>query len=227
MKVKGTLSSWQTEKGFGFITADTDASRTFVHINEFKRFRQQAVVGQEIIYTLTKDKQGRACAKIAKIDGIKLKQHKSGNSRVFIALIFYALIGMSIHLGHIPELILFLYLILSVITFFLYAADKLRAKKGWQRTQENTLHFFSLIGGWPGAIFAQQLFRHKTQKKEFRFIFWVTVFINIGVIIWLHTTQGAAQLQKWLPYLQQVITPLEYYADSALQWVLSQWRAWR
>ena len=44
-----------------------------------------------------------------------------------------------------------------------------------------TLHGLSLIGGWPGALIAQQVLRHKSRKEEFRFVFWLTVVINVGV----------------------------------------------
>lgn len=66
------------------------------------------------------------------------------------------------------------------------------------RTQESTLHGLSLIGGWPGALIAQQSLRHKTRKEEFRFVFWLTVVINIGVFVWLFTDTGSAVLGSLL-----------------------------
>ena len=56
-----------------------------------------------------------------------------------------------------------------------------------QRTSESTLHSVDLLGGWPGALIAQQQFRHKTVKTSFQQIFWVTVLVNIAVaaVVWL------------------------------------------
>jgi len=70
------------------------------------------------------------------------------------------------------------YGVLSVATFLLYARDKSAAIKGHWRTPENTLHVFSLLGGWPGAWLGQALLRHKSRKLSFRILFWVTVLGN-------------------------------------------------
>jgi uncharacterized membrane protein YsdA (DUF1294 family) len=43
------------------------------------------------------------------------------------------------------------------------------------------LHLIALIGGWPGAWYAQHSLRHKSHKVNFRRIFWLTVLVNITV----------------------------------------------
>lgn len=78
--------------------------------------------------------------------------------------------------------ILLIYLAASLVTFVVYALDKSAAKAGKRRTPEKTLHILALIGGWPGAWFAQQKLRHKTQKQPFRIIFWLTVVLNVTVL---------------------------------------------
>jgi hypothetical protein len=57
------------------------------------------------------------------------------------------------------------------------------------------LHLLSLCCGWPGALVAQQAFRHKSKKESFRFVFWITVILNMGLFSWLHTADGAHALQ--------------------------------
>lgn len=75
---------------------------------------------------------------------------------------------------------------LSLATFLLYARDKSAAIKGHWRTPENTLHVFSLLGGWPGAWLGQALLRHKSRKLSFRILFWVTVLGNAsGLALYL------------------------------------------
>jgi uncharacterized membrane protein YsdA (DUF1294 family) len=81
-------------------------------------------------------------------------------------------------------------MVASLLTFVMYAIDKSAARKGHWRTQESTLHFMSLAGGWPGALVAQQKLRHKSRKKSFRSVFWATVLLNVGVFIWLLTPTG-------------------------------------
>jgi len=70
---------------------------------------------------------------------------------------------------------------LSSITFILYALDKQAAKKQRWRIKETTLHMLALFGGWPGALLAQQLFRHKSAKGRFKLILWLTIISNIGL----------------------------------------------
>lgn len=80
-----------------------------------------------------------------------------------------------------------LYVVTSLICFALYASDKRRARFGGWRISERTLLFWGFIGGWPGAIVAQQVLRHKTQKRSFRKAFWTTVVVNVLLFALLST----------------------------------------
>ncbi|MDC9724595.1 MAG: DUF1294 domain-containing protein [Gammaproteobacteria bacterium] len=82
-------------------------------------------------------------------------------------------------------LVLANYIALSTIAFILYAVDKSAARKNAQRVSERSLHLVALLGGWPGAIIAQKVFRHKTKKHAFRFVFWLTVIANVSVVFLL------------------------------------------
>lgn len=68
--------------------------------------------------------------------------------------------------------------LVSLIAFGLYALDKRRARRGQWRVPESSLHFWALIGGWPGAFLAQRLLRHKSSKFSFQFGFWLIVAIH-------------------------------------------------
>lgn len=59
---------------------------------------------------------------------------------------------------------LFAILAASGITFIAYALDKRAAKKQSWRIQESRLHLLALLDGWPGALLAQQVLRHKSAK---------------------------------------------------------------
>jgi uncharacterized membrane protein YsdA (DUF1294 family) len=74
---------------------------------------------------------------------------------------------------------------LSLLTFLAYAVDKSAAINGRWRTREKTLHLLSVAGGWPGALLAQQLLRHKCSKPSFVAVFWITVAANAaGFTAW-------------------------------------------
>lgn len=78
-----------------------------------------------------------------------------------------------------------LYYVGSGITYGVYARDKTAAQNAGRRTPELRLHLMSLVGGWPGALIAQALLRHKTRKLSFLIGYWFTVIVNciaLGVI---------------------------------------------
>lgn len=107
---------------------------------------------------------------------------------VLIAFTLSLLTGIS--LKYLPLWISALYGITSIITGIAYARDKSAAISGKWRTPEKTLHFLSLVGGWPGAVIAQERLRHKTQKTSFVVIFWLTVLANLAIFgsFWLMNT---------------------------------------
>lgn len=67
---------------------------------------------------------------------------------------------------------------MSILSFFLYWRDKHQARsEGW-RTPEKFLHGAELLGGWPGVLLAQQLFRHKTRKVSYQTVFWLIIVLH-------------------------------------------------
>lgn len=78
------------------------------------------------------------------------------------------------------------FLLASVLTFVIYAGDKMAARKSWRRVPESTLLVLGLVGGWPGAVLGQRLFRHKTQKQPFKRYFSITVVLNITALVALY-----------------------------------------
>ncbi|SFG67109.1 DUF1294 domain-containing protein [Pseudomonas sp. NFACC45] len=70
------------------------------------------------------------------------------------------------------------YGLVSMVAFLLYWSDKRKARADAWRTPENVLHAVELAGGWPGALLAQQVFRHKTRKVSFQVVFWFIVLLH-------------------------------------------------
>lgn len=73
-------------------------------------------------------------------------------------------------------------LLVNVLTMLIYGGDKLAARRAWRRVPESTLLAFGFVGGWPGAIVGQQLFRHKTQKQPFKTYFIISVIVSLAVM---------------------------------------------
>jgi len=166
----------------------------FVHIRAYRKHAERPALEDNVSYALSTDKRGRPCAVKVKKAGEK-RPAKNYSGYILIALSFLLVVGVSVLAAGMPVEVLYLYLVASMITFLIYSKDTSAARKGHWRTKENTLHLLALLGGWPGALVAQQTLRHKSQKKDFRVVFWVTVILNCGVYAWLFTRAGAVILQ--------------------------------
>lgn len=84
--------------------------------------------------------------------------------------------------GGFSIVIFWLYFSMSIITFCFYALDKLASIKSKSRIQERTLFLLILACGWPGALLAQQLIRHKSVKIRFIRFSWYFIFINLFLL---------------------------------------------
>ena len=66
------------------------------------------------------------------------------------------------------------------------AVSRRFAVAGAQRTPEARLHFYELLGGWPGGLLAQRLIRHKNRKVAYQVKFWLIVAVHLGLLgYWL------------------------------------------
>lgn len=125
-------------------------------------------------------------------------QTHRANILLLFALLFLAFVATMVFAGRLPYAVLWLYLGASLIAFVAYALDKSAAIKARRRTEESSLHLLGLIGGWPGALAAQQLLRHKSSKASFQGVFWVTVAVNCCGLGWLLTIAGRDVLRPFI-----------------------------
>ncbi|QYJ89125.1 DUF1294 domain-containing protein [Shewanella halotolerans] len=109
---------------------------------------------------------------------------------LFIGLLLASL------LQRLPIAVFIYYVVISLITFTSYAIDKRAARQDTWRIKESRLHWLSLLGGWPGAMLGQQHLRHKSSKRAFRVVLWLTVIINLSLLGALVSPQGQALLTQ-------------------------------
>lgn len=190
MRFQGQISDWNDDKGYGFVEPNGGGTRAFVHIKSFTKLPRRPINGDIIIYETTTDEKNRVQATNISFTRIKNKQtipqsKTLGLFNTFIILAFAAYLFVLVFIYNLPFIILLGFMILSIITFVAYALDKNAAQKGNWRTKESTLHMLALVGGWPGAMYAQQKLRHKSVKTEFRQVFWATVVMNVGALSWI------------------------------------------
>jgi uncharacterized membrane protein YsdA (DUF1294 family)/cold shock CspA family protein len=193
MKLKGTLKEWHEDKGFGFISPVGGGADVFAHISAFQNRFRKPMPGDVVIYHPVKREDGRHRAVLIDYsdDKIGISRPQTSEQGVWAAMLFsFAFLIAIMVFGFmklIPWGLAALYFAASILAFFLYRRDKSAARKGRWRTSESGLLFCGLIGGWPGALIAQQLFRHKSSKTRFQIMFWGSVVVNCAGLGWLLT----------------------------------------
>jgi uncharacterized membrane protein YsdA (DUF1294 family)/cold shock CspA family protein len=203
VRFKGKITDWNDDKGYGFVTPSGGGPRVFVHIKSFVN-RQRRPVGNElVIYELTSDARGRPQGVNIAFVGDRSNARAptrsgSGIGGLSFTVLFLALVVGTVAIGRVPFVVLLAYFLVSCATYLAYFLDKAAAQKGRWRTPESTLHLFSLVGGWPGALFAQRTFRHKTQKQSFQIAYWVTVGLNCVAFGWLLSPAGLHTVKSLL-----------------------------
>lgn len=76
------------------------------------------------------------------------------------------------------------YLVMNVLTFSLYGADKRRAKQAQWRVPERTLLLCTYLMGGAGAFAAMRMFRHKTRHRRFAISAPIAAALQIAAMIW-------------------------------------------
>lgn len=85
-------------------------------------------------------------------------------------------------------LIACVYALQSLVTFTAFAIDKRAARRGRQRLPERTLHALELACGWPGAVLAMRLLRHKSAKRPYRAVLMTIITLHLiawGALAWI------------------------------------------
>ncbi len=200
---KGRLKSWDDAKGFGFIQPLSGGAEVFAHISVMRGDRRPQP-GDEVLFIEGRDERGRPRAEHLRLAGelsldrqsIRRKpktpgtaapvvrkaaaksthrsatqgsiQNFSSKALVLALLCILPLLGCVTLFGKGLWWVLPLYLLASLLSFLQYWLDKRSAQSGDRRT----------AGGWPGALIAQQTFRHKTRKASYQAVFWLIVAVH-------------------------------------------------
>ncbi|RYB93921.1 DUF1294 domain-containing protein [Nocardioides oleivorans] len=184
---RGVLEEWNDERGFGFIVPADGGSRVFVHVSAFPRGRRP-VAGSEVSYAEGRDERGRRRADRVAVVGARRSgaPHPRGTVPALAVVgVLVVVLAILTQRGDLHALVPIVYAVMSLATFATYGADKAAARAGRWRTPESTLHAMALLGGWPGALVARRLHRHKTRKQPFVTVLWLTVVVNCAAVGWL------------------------------------------
>jgi uncharacterized membrane protein YsdA (DUF1294 family)/cold shock CspA family protein len=194
MRYKGRITEWHDERGFGFITPIAPGERVFVHIKSFANRTRRPVGNELVTYDVKTDPKGQLRGANVRFSGEAARRPSvpgPGAGSLAFAATFLAVVSAAVIGDRLPLFVLGAYAVGSAITFLVYAGDKSAARSNRWRTKESTLHLLSLLGGWPGALVAQKVLRHKSSKRPFRIVFWGTVVLNCVALIWVLTNPDA------------------------------------
>jgi uncharacterized membrane protein YsdA (DUF1294 family)/cold shock CspA family protein len=193
MRLTGKLKVWHDDRGFGFIEPSQGGQDIFVHIKSFPMGTGRPSVGQPLSFEVETGDNGKKRARAVEFPlrgrAIKKQRIESPADWTFLRTstipLFAVIYAFAVWRWGFAPFVLFGYIGLSFLALFIYAFDKSAAVSSSWRIPEDILHFLSLAGGWPGALLAQQILRHKTSKKSFVIVFWLTVALNIcGFVAW-------------------------------------------
>lgn len=187
MRIEGTLKIWNDGRGFGFIEPLTGGQEIFVHIKAFVVRSGRPEVGQRLTFEVEMTTDGKKRAKLVEVVKPKRQTAQSrndnpaqwGTASLFAIPAFLLVFALAAAVWKVPGWVAGIYLGASVVCFVAYAVDKSAAAGDRRRVPEDTLLALGLVGGWPGAIVAQQTLRHKSNKASFRAKFWGTVIVNV------------------------------------------------
>lgn len=195
MRLVGRISDWNDDKGYGFVTPHDGGTRAFVHVKAFQFGSRRPIDGDLISFEVAKDAKGRANAVNVRFAGQRIEKRSAPRRipRRVLGVVALLAVVAAAALQWVPMVVPLIYGVLSGASYLVYWWDKDAAGAKAQRTPENTLHLLDVLGGWPGALIAQQQFRHKTVKASFQAMFWITVLVNVAAVAFV-VRSGLAQV---------------------------------
>jgi uncharacterized membrane protein YsdA (DUF1294 family)/cold shock CspA family protein len=202
-RVAGKIVEWNDERGYGFVLPNGGEQKRFLHIKAFVAPKQRPAIGDAVAYAPGVDERGRPTAvdvtfNIAPSAQAPERNRSNTTWRALLGVAVLVVVGVAWWAQALPSVLALAFVGASTICFFLYAWDKGAAEANRRRTPEATLHLWALLGGWPGALVAQHVLRHKSRKGSFQAMFWTTVAFNAVAVVWLVTSESGALIRAAL-----------------------------
>ncbi|PIE82203.1 MAG: DNA-binding protein [Cardiobacteriales bacterium] len=184
LELSGNILYWNDTKGYGFIKVKGYKNNFFFHISTFAYHHRRPNRGDKVTFLAYQQNNEWQVTRVVLSEHLSSLYSKEAQDQQilqphileaivysFIVIFFYFILVLT----SIP--LALSSLIISLLTAFLYAIDKHAAIHNKQRVPEASMHIAAMLGGWPGALIARPLLRHKTTKIRFIIFFWLSIII--------------------------------------------------
>jgi len=109
MRYQGKITSWNEDRGFGFIEWNGGSDKVFVHISSITEKPRRPVVGDIVTYEVTKAKDGRTRAEKVTFIGATGRKVAAKPTRTFpwgrfAAVCLVAAVGVGAYLSRMPQI---------------------------------------------------------------------------------------------------------------------------
>ncbi len=210
MHQRGTVKTWNDDRGFGFLRPDPPGADVFFHISAYSPPGTRPSIGESVRFDVETGPQGKPRAR--HVEALRSRtapppprrvrprsaqqpERRGGVGLAAIPVFLVLYVFLTLHWS-LPSWPAGVYGGMSLVSYIAYGIDKSAAVHGAQRTPESHLHWLALLGGWPGALMAQYFLRHKSIKAEFRAVFWITVVLNVAAFVGFCSSYGRAVWAK-------------------------------
>ncbi|WP_165313255.1 DUF1294 domain-containing protein [Vibrio ziniensis] len=191
MALKGTISEWYLDRGYGYIIPDSGALRIKFLVSDVKNSVNLGEIKQSVRFVITQDENGNRRA--THVEGTRAFPWST-----LIVVWFAATLGGCVYFWKYPLFIVYYYLVATAIVFVVYLFDKRNEKRTNPVTSKSALLFLSLLGGWPGAVIGQYSFNLHPKSFIFQLLFFIVMALHVIFLVWTLTPEGGVYLRQWL-----------------------------
>ncbi|WP_373740446.1 DUF1294 domain-containing protein [Neisseria sp.] len=197
----GAVVAWNEERGQGFIRYGDESQNVLFDEAAFHYAGRRPHIGDEVKFfcrpPVAGERQQAARVVLSEHAGMLSSDTPCDDAApdrkpLWFALSVTAAAAWLLAVGWLSATLSGIYFFASLAAFWFYLKDKeavqAMRRNGersdtayFERIGEGVLHRCAVIGGWPGALIAQHLLRHKQNQQPFIWLFWATVAANIAM----------------------------------------------